>query len=193
MGVGAQLDYQNLNFETSQAFSSLSASNMYKFPRSRVSPHEGPLLTFTRTHRCMNQCWGLQLPICTDPLIPGLRRLFEMCHRTARCFGDSPTGKARGRHACAFRDGEEYSVIEEASLFCHFMMTCWQVQLGGALICTWSSLDTTTRGANTLITEYPSSACSSDTPFDHWHLTATQTKVLSRTRVCLVKIRVPNP
>ena len=36
------------------------------------------------------------------------------------CLGDTPNGKARGSHVCAFRDREQYPVIEETSLFCHF-------------------------------------------------------------------------
>jgi len=79
--LSLKLSYQNLNFETYRALSSPYASNMHKSPLRRISPHEGPLLTFTRARRCTNQCWGLQLPICADPLIPGFRWLFEMCHR----------------------------------------------------------------------------------------------------------------
>lgn len=67
--LSPKLSYQNLNFETCRALSSPYAPNMHKSPLRRVSPHEGPLLTFIRARRCMNQCWGLQLPICADPLI----------------------------------------------------------------------------------------------------------------------------
>ena len=54
------------------------------------------------------------------------------------------------------------------------------MQPGGALICAWSSLDTTTRG---LITEYRLPRVVPTHPSTIWHLTATQAKVLSRTRV----------
>jgi len=70
--------HRNVNFGTCRALSSPYASNMHKSPLRRASPHEGPLLTFIRARRRLNQCWGLHLPICADPLIHGFRRLFEM-------------------------------------------------------------------------------------------------------------------
>ena len=53
--LALKLSYQNLNFETCRALSSPYAPNMHKSPLRRVSPHEGPLLTFTRARRCMVQ------------------------------------------------------------------------------------------------------------------------------------------
>ena len=56
---------KNLNCDSPYAY------NKHKSPLKPASPHEGPLLTFIRARRCTNHCWGLHLPICADPLIPG--------------------------------------------------------------------------------------------------------------------------
>jgi len=100
----------------------------------------------------------------------------------AKCLRDTPNGKMRGRHACAFRERSTPS-YRTTSLFCHFMMTCWQVQSGGALICAWSSLDKDNVRHQSPYYRVASSACSSDTPCDHWHITETQARALSGTRV----------
>jgi hypothetical protein len=120
----------------------------------------GPLLTFTRARRFYeSQCWGLQLPICPDPLMHGFRWLFEMCHRAGEILRTGRSGEDTLVHL-----GIESKTpsSKETFLFCHFMMTCWQR-------CTYLYLVIIGHDARrqyALITEYPSSACSSDRPFD---------------------------
>lgn len=167
MGVGTQTQPSKPEFwNLPSTFKSVRIQYAQIPTKASIPPRRASFDIYTRSPR-MNQCWGLHLPICADPLIPGFRRLFEMfvtlrpsaleILRPGRC----------GEDMLVHLGIESITPSYRRNLFILSPYDDMLAGAGAARRCTYLCLVIIGHDNARSYYRVPSSACSSDTPFDH--------------------------
>jgi hypothetical protein len=130
--------------------------------------------------RCMNQRRGFELPICADPLSKVTSIVQPYCQPLSR-YSDRKDTEGT---SCAHCEIEQNAVIEEP-----LILWLYDDMLAGVRRSrTYSCLaiighEVKRQSVYGRVTSFTSSSDGPCGPCDHWHLTETQAKALSGTRV----------